>query len=217
VSASLFADTATAPGLFVTVDGPNGSGKTSLIDAVSAQLVGRAAVHCTRQPSPTPLGRLIREIERDTRGRAFACLIAGDRHQQLQSEILPQLAAGRVVLCDRYIESSLVLQRLDGVAKDDILALNRGILRPDVRIRLLAEPEILKQRLAARPADPSRRFERLPDAPEGELALYEQADRLLSENYQLPASVYDTSRTEAQGLAEQVSSVILARLQQSRR
>jgi hypothetical protein len=65
------------------------------------------------------------------------------------------------------------------VPTEEIVALNHGILRPDVRIRLLAEPEILASRLAARPAEPSRRFERLPDASERELELYADADRLL--------------------------------------
>jgi thymidylate kinase len=105
-----------------------------------------------------------------------------------------------------------VLQRLDDVPTDEILALNHGILRPDVRIRLLAEPEILASRLAARPADPSRRFERLPDASERELELYADADRLLASEHQLPATVYDTSTTEASGLAARMSGVIRGHL-----
>lgn len=208
MSVALFADTATAPGLLVTVDGPNGSGKSTLIEAVVALLGAEPRVHRTRQPSPTALGELIRAGEQEYHGRALACLIAGDRHHQLSSEILPSLQAGAIVLCDRYIESSLVLQRLDGVGSAEILELNRGILRPDVRIRLLAEPGILASRLAARPPDATRRFERLPGASERELELYEQADRLLNSEHQLPATVYDTSRTEAAGLGERMSSVI---------
>ncbi len=208
MSGALFSDTTTAPGLFVTVDGPNGSGKSTLIDAVLGRLDGKAPVHRTHQPSPTPLGQLIRAGEQEYRGRALACLIAGDRLHQLSTEILPRLHAGAIVLCDRYIESSLVLQRLDGVPTEEILELNHGILRPDVRIRLLAEPEILASRLAVRPADPSRRFERLPDASERELELYADADRLLASEHQLPATVYDTSTTEASGLAGRMSGVI---------
>jgi dTMP kinase len=208
MSGGLFANTPTAPGLLVTVDGPNGSGKSTLIDAVLAQLDIEQPVHRTRQPSPTPLGQLIRGGEQQYRGRALACLIAGDRLHQLESEILPSLQVGTVVLCDRYVESSLVLQRLDGVSTEEILALNHGILRPDVRIRLLADPEILVARLAARPAEPSRRFERLPGASERELALYEQADGLLSREHRLAATVYDTSTTEAGGLAVRMGDVI---------
>jgi dTMP kinase len=216
VSGALFGGTATAPGLFVTVDGPNGSGKTSLIDAVSARLAAERLVYCTRQPSPTTLGQMIRSSEREFRGRALACLIAGDRHHQLETEIVPRLNDGAVVLCDRYIESSLVLQRLDGVTIDEILAINSGILRPDLRIRLLAQPDILRARLDSRPTDASRRFERAPDAPERELALYQDADRLLTDDYDLPATVYDTSMTHATELAERVAFTITAHLAKQR-
>ncbi len=212
MSGTLFGAIATAPGLFVTVDGPNGSGKTSLIDAVSARLAAERLVYCTRQPSPTKLGQMIRSSERELHGRALACLIAGDRHHQLETEIVPRLNDGAVVLCDRYIESSLVLQRLDGVTIDEILAINRGVLRPDLRIRLLAQPDILRKRLASRPTDASRRFERAPDAPERELALYQDADRLLTDDYALPATVYDTSMTHAAELAERVTFTITAQL-----
>ncbi len=216
MSGTLFDDSSTAPGLFITVDGPNGSGKTSLIDAVSTRLATECLVYCTRQPSPTKLGQMIRSSEREFRGRALACLIAGDRHHQLESEIVPRLNDGAVVLCDRYIESSLVLQRLDGVTIDEILAINSGILRPDHRIRLLAQPDILRARLASRPTDASRRFERAPDAPERELALYQDADRLLTDDYDLPATVYDTSMTHAAELAERVAFTITAHLAEQR-
>jgi dTMP kinase len=216
VSGALFGDIATAPGLFVTVDGPNGSGKTSLIDAVSARLAAEHLVYCTRQPSPTKLGQMIRSSEREFHGRALACLIAGDRHHQLETEIVPRLSDGAVVLCDRYIESSLVLQRLDGVTIEEILAINSGILRPDLRIRLLAQPDILRARLASRPTDASRRFEHAPDAPERELSLYQDADRLLTDDYDLPATVYDTSMTQAAELAERVTLMITAHLAKQR-
>jgi dTMP kinase len=206
----LFASTATAPGLFVTVDGPNGSGKSTLIDAIVGLLGEEPAIYRTRQPSPTTLGELIRGGEQNYRGRALACLVAGDRHYQLSNEVLPRLQAGAIVLCDRYVESSLVLQRLDGVPTEEILTLNRGILRPDLRIRLFADADILAARLAARPVDPSRRFEQIPGASGRELLLYEDADRLLSQEHEAPATAYDTSYTEAEGLAARVSKTIQA-------
>jgi dTMP kinase len=208
MSGTLFAETPTAPGLFVTVDGPNGSGKSSLIEAVAEALEGELVVHRTCQPSPTELGRLIREGEREYRGRALACLIAGDRLAQLESEIIPRLQDGEIVLCDRYIESSLVLQRIDGLSISEILVLNAGITRPDLRIRLLANADILARRLEARTADLSRRFERMPDASQRELELYDDADRLLAGEHELAAIVYDTSATDAAGLAERMIEAI---------
>jgi dTMP kinase len=197
-------------GLFVTIDGPNGSGKTSLVAAVAAQLEAAGdAVHRTKQPSPTPLGDAVRAAERDVRGRALACLVAGDRQHQADTEIIPMLMNGATVLCDRYVESSLVLQRLDGVDIDYILAINAGIPRPALRIRLLAQPKVLAERLARRPTTPGRRFERTA-GPERELQLYAEADELLTEREALPATVFDTTLTEAHGLGVVAAKMILS-------
>jgi dTMP kinase len=125
------------------------------------------------------------------------------------SEICPRLTEGLTVICDRYIESSLVLQRLDDVAVEYILAINAGILRPSMRVRLLAEPGLLAARLAARPLDPVRRFERSA-GPERELELYAEADRLLNEREALPATVIDTSATEAEELGARLAGMILS-------
>jgi dTMP kinase len=206
---TIFADTR-ARGRFVTIDGPNGSGKTSLAAAVAARLgAAGQAVHPTRQPSPTPLGDTVRAAEREVKGRALACLVAGDRHHQADAEIIPKLTDGAIVLCDRYIDSSLVLQRLDGVEIDYILAINAGIPRPGLRIRLLAEPRTLAERLAQRPPAPERRFERSA-GPERELELYAEADELLTEREQLPATVFDTTLTDAQGLGAVAAELILS-------
>lgn len=198
-------------GLLVTIEGPNGAGKTSLALAVAARLEAAGEpVHRTRQPSPTPLGDTIRAAEREVKGRALACLVAGDRHYQSDTEIIPQLRAGATVLCDRYIESSLVLQRFDGVELDYILEINRGIPRPGVRIQLLAKPDVLTKRLAQRTVAPERRFER-GIGPARELQLYADADTLLTEREQLPASLFDTTATDAEGLGAVVAELILSR------
>ncbi len=68
------------------------------------------------EPSPTPLGQLIRAGTGECTGMALACLVAGDRHHHLATEIRPALAARQIVLCDRYLPSSLVLQRMDGIS-----------------------------------------------------------------------------------------------------
>jgi len=198
-------------GLLVTIEGPNGAGKTSLALAVAGRLEAAGErVHRTRQPSPTPLGDTVRAAERDVKGRALACLVAGDRHYQCDTEIIPQLRAGATVLCDRYIESSLVLQRFDGVELDYILEINRGIPRPGVRIQLLATPEVLAERLAQRTIAPERRFERGIGAAL-ELELYADADTLLTEREQLPASLFDTSATDVDGLGAVVAELVLSR------
>jgi dTMP kinase len=186
--------------MLVTVDGPNGSGKTFLTRALAVRLrEGGIAVHSTRQPSPSALGEFVRGAEVEVRGRGLACLVAADRHQQCEGEIIEHLRAGEIVLCDRYVESSLVLQRLDEVETEFILHVNAGIPRPDLRVRLQAEPETIRARLRGRQHDPERRFEQTA-GPERELDLYEEADRLLAETYGLEANVYDTTDTDANEL-----------------
>jgi dTMP kinase len=205
----MFTD-APAGGLLVTIDGPNGSGKTTLASALAAQLQAAGeTVHRTRQPSATALGDTIRNAERDVSGRALACLVAGDRHHQTRTEIIPRLVQGATVICDRYVESSLVLQRLDGVEIDYIFDINAGIPRPALRVGLLAEPATLAARVAQRPFAPERRFERTV-RPERELELYAEADELLIQREQLPARVFDTTGTDAQGLGAAVAKLILS-------
>jgi len=208
MSEGLFRERTNRPGMLVTIDGPNGSGKTFLTEAISAELLARGvAVHSTHQPSATSLGHFARDAEAELRGRGLACLVAADRHQQVDSEIGRQLDAGKIVLCDRYIESSLVLQRIDGVETGFILAINAGIPRPDLRIRLRAAPAMIRQRLDSRQPDPGRRFERSA-GPEQELELYEEADQLLSESFGVAAQIYDTTETDAAELGAKVAAVI---------
>jgi dTMP kinase len=206
---SLFRTAANEPGFLVTIDGPNGSGKTFLTEALEKELQRTgASVHSTCQPSPTELGRYVRDAEAGVRGRALACLVAADRHSQCETEIEERLRGGEIVLCDRYVESSLVLQRLDGVKTEFIVAVNSGIPRPDLRLRLLATPERLRQRLASRQADKGRRFER-SGGPECELELYAEADELLTEEHDLPATVYDTTQTEAEELGARAARLVV--------
>jgi dTMP kinase len=211
MSEELFKDGSNRPGMLVTIDGPNGSGKTSLTEVVTAELEARgAAVYSTHQPSSGALGQFARSSEAELRGRGLACLVAADRHQQVEGEVASHLGAGEIVLCDRYIESSLVLQRIDGVEVEFIVAVNAGIPRPDLRIVLRAEPETLHERLAAREPDPARRFEQTA-AGARELRLYEEADRFLAETYGLPAVDFDTTSTDAAELGRQVAPLIEAK------
>lgn len=206
---ALFADTDNRPGLLVTVDGPNGAGKTSLANAVASAL--REAgneVHTTCQPSPTPLGELVRASEIEMNGRALACLVAADRHHQARTEIAEHLTAGQIVLCDRYVESSLVLQRLDGVETEFILAINSGIPRPDLRILLSATTKALEDRLAARLDDPRRRFENTA-GPVREIELYGEAEHLLETRFGLAATNYDTTHTATEELGGIAAQLVL--------
>ncbi|HKS50107.1 MAG TPA: hypothetical protein VJT49_34380 [Amycolatopsis sp.] len=72
---------------------------------------------------------------------ALACLCAADRHHQFATEIVPALREGQVVVCDRYVASSLVLQGLDGLSAEVVWQLNHGVYRPDLSVILtVAQP-----------------------------------------------------------------------------
>ncbi|OMI33552.1 dTMP kinase [Streptomyces sparsogenes] len=165
-------------GMFVTIDGPGGVGKSTVTAAVVSQL--RAAglpVHQTREPSDTTLGQLARHGTEDYRGMTMACLIAADRYSHLEREIRPAVARGDAVVCDRYIASSLVLQVLDGVGRDFVWELNRQADMPDLAVILNARADVITKRLGRRGAH--SRYEREPGGTEQECALYLEAARFL--------------------------------------
>jgi dTMP kinase len=165
-------------GFFVTLDGPGGVGKSTMRDALAAQLREDGhVVHATREPSDTPLGELARHGTDTYQGMAMACLIAADRYHHLKEEIRPALKRGDIVVCDRYIGSSLVLQVMDGVNRDLVWELNRHARLPDLSAFLTAHPDVIANRLAQRGTH--SRFERMPGSSMIEFGLYAEAATFL--------------------------------------
>lgn len=149
----------TLNGYFIAVDGPNGVGKSTLIEAVKNRLESlEYDVHITREPTNTKLGGFLREFAEEHSGLSLACLVAADRYEHIEKEIMPSLKKGRLVISDRYILSSLILQEMDGVSTADILNLNSEILKPDLQLAVFADERILKKRLSER--DKLTRFEK---------------------------------------------------------
>jgi len=166
-------------GLFITFDGPNGCGKTTVLQGVASRLAGQGLdIFETKEPTNSELGQFVRAAEESTSGKAFACLVAADRYKHISCEVLPALAQGMIVISDRYVASSLVLQRLDGVETEFIWAINGSVLVPDLSIILLAEPAVLERRLSGRPK--YSRFERTKSRAD-ELAFYREAALFLTE------------------------------------
>jgi dTMP kinase len=132
----------------------------------------------TTEPSDTTLGRLVRSSETHLTGRTLALAVAADRYDHIATTILPSLTSGRVVVCDRYVQSSLVLQRLDGLELDEIWAYNAFVRPPDLSVYLVDDPSAIQRRLAERP-----RRSRLEEAgsPARELTLYNDAFEVLAQ------------------------------------
>ena len=195
-------------GRFVSIDGPGGSGKSTVAALVTTRLArGGLAVVQTREPSPTPLGELIRASTDNYAGMALACLVAGDRHHHLAAEIRPALAAGQIIICDRYLPASLVLQRMDGIGWDVIVQLNQGADQPDLAVILNGSPDMIAARLAARGRH--SRFERQPGSSQTESDLYtDTAARLAETGW--PMCIIDISTRSADQAAKIVTDRILA-------
>ena len=160
----------------------------------------------TAEPSPTPLGQLIRASTDTYHGMALACLVAGDRHHHLAAEIRPHMESGAIVLSDRYLPASLVLQRMDGLDWETIWKLNTPVEVPGLAVILNAEPEILASRLAGRGAH--SRFERLATGPVTESGLYHDAAALLV-SVGWPVCAIDTTASTPDEVAAIVTDRIL--------
>jgi dTMP kinase len=137
--------------LFITFEGLDGSGKTTQLRHLAAALKAEEhRVVTLRQPGGTALGDRIRSVLLDSRSEAEVGTIApeaemalmfADRAQSLQQVILPALAQGAVVLCDRYTDSSEAYQGSGrGLGTERILAMHRVVcndVQPDLTILLL--------------------------------------------------------------------------------
>lgn len=189
-------------GVFVSIDGPGGAGKTTLVRHLHRWLADRGhAVQATTEPSHGPLGELARHGSDTYHGHALACLVAADRYHHLATEIRPALWTGHVVLSDRYVASSYVLQRLDGVPIEFIEAVNADVDRPDLAVLLTADPVVTTQRIATRGVH--SRFETDLDIHHREADLYhDTAARLAAAGY--PIVTVDTSSQCPQRVTEQV-------------
>lgn len=148
------------PGVFITLEGPDGSGKSSLLRRLSAHLAAAGCdVVATREPGSTPLGEQVRRLVLDTEpkidrtGLADALLFAASRAQHVADVIRPALERGAVVVCDRYADSSMAYQGAgSGLPMDELAAVQRfatGGLVPDLTILLDLPVEVGLSRKSA--------------------------------------------------------------------
>lgn len=165
--------------LFIAVEGPNGVGKTTIASLLVEHLGihSRLPVHLTTEPTRSELGQLVRRAESTLQGRALALALAADRADHLETEIIPKLDEGYHVVTDRYVQSSLVLQRIDGLDFDEVWGYNQYVL-PATTIYLENDPQVIRARLGER-----SRLTRLEitGTPERELELYREAAAFLGQ------------------------------------
>ncbi|QOD93969.1 dTMP kinase [Chryseoglobus sp. 28M-23] len=143
-------------GLFLTLEGGDGSGKSTQMGALTAWLEqqGRTVVQ-SREPGGTDLGLELREIVLHRRGfiapRAEALLYAADRAHHIATVVRPALERGDVVIQDRYLDSSVAYQGAGRVleaneVRDLSLWATEGLL-PDLTVLLDLDPAVGRERL----------------------------------------------------------------------
>ena len=155
--------TAVGRGTFITFEGPDGSGKTTQIALLAQRLrSGGPQPVLLRQPGGTALGERIRATLLDSRESVShpiaplteLAMMFADRAQSIHEIILPALAEGKVVLCDRYTDSSEAYQGAGrGLGSERVLAVHRAIcddLQPNLTVLLLPDLTSALQRARLR-------------------------------------------------------------------
>ena len=138
-------------GIFVVIDGPNGVGKTTVINELEREIKNIGIKYIlTKEPTNSKLGQFIRANQDIYKNEILACLIAANRYEHINSLIIPKLDEGYLVISDRYLPSSLVYQSIDNLDKDFIMSINKNIIIPDLTVILTASIETLVDRISKR-------------------------------------------------------------------
>ena len=144
-------------GLLIAVEGADGAGTTTQCRRLESWLsaAGRS-VHLTREPSPGPIGLVLRELLGGAHApfpdAAMALLFAADRVDHLAREIAPAKARGAIVISDRYLLSSLVYQSLS-LPREFVAAINQLAPDPDLTLLVDVPVEVAAARRRARGGD----------------------------------------------------------------
>jgi dTMP kinase len=144
-------------GIFICLEGLDGCGKSTQAEILANWLKSLDKdVILTAEPTKGPIGRFLRKI---IQGRvevaplAEAMLFAADRCDHLEKLVKPALARGKVVVCERYIYSSLAYQGARGVPEQTIRKLNEQFLRPHLVILLDVPVDVALRRMKKRNLD----------------------------------------------------------------
>ena len=145
--------------MFITFEGGEGAGKSTAIKRIVEKLTSEGyEIVLTREPGGTPIAEEIRNVILDKKNTAMdprteALLYAASRRQHLVEKVIPALREGKLVLCDRFIDSSLAYQGgareigIDNVYNMNLFA-TEGML-PDLTILFDIKPEVGLARIAA--------------------------------------------------------------------
>jgi dTMP kinase len=138
-------------GIFIVIEGLDGSGKTTQANMLAKNLAKNHTVLLTAEPSRGKIGTFIRQgclyEKKRLPTEAEALLFAADRIEHMQNELEPALSEGKIVICDRYIFSSLAYQGSAGLSLKWIETINARALEPDFSIFIDVPPQLVLERL----------------------------------------------------------------------
>ncbi len=141
-------------GAFIVLEGIDGSGKTTQAKLLASELEKSYHAVYTAEPSENRIGLFIRNAclyeEKRLLPDVEALLFAADRVEHVENEIKPALEEGRLVICDRYIHSSLAYQGSANLSLAWIKAINKDALKPDLAVFIDVSPETVLKRLERR-------------------------------------------------------------------
>ena len=156
-------------GLFISIEGPDGSGKSTQIENIKQFFCDKGIdIVFTREPGGTAIGERIREIILDKNCSEMdymteAMLYAAARSQHVAQVIRPSLEEGKIVICDRFVDSSIAYQGYGRKLGDAVAIINDfaiGKCLPDVTFLMKLDPRIGRRRIDA---DKQDRLEREQD------------------------------------------------------
>ena len=143
-------------GLFISIEGPDGSGKSTQIENIRKFFEEKnIEIVFTREPGGTPIGERIREIILDNSFKEMdsmteAMLYAASRAQHVAQIIKPALDQGKVVVCDRFVDSSLAYQGYGRHLGDAVEVINGYAVNgcmPDITFLMKVDPNVGKHRI----------------------------------------------------------------------
>ena len=143
-------------GIFISIEGPDGSGKSTQIENIKEFFHDKNMdIIFTREPGGTPIGERIREIILDRKCSEMdpmteAMLYAAARAQHVAQVIRPALEKGKIVICDRFVDSSIAYQGYGRKLGEAVASINCFAVKecmPDVTILLKLDPSVGKHRI----------------------------------------------------------------------
>ncbi|ANF95094.1 dTMP kinase [Paenibacillus bovis] len=152
-------------GLFIAIEGMDGSGKTSQLERIKQYLTEKkVSFLSTREPGGIPVSEQIRNVilnvDNHMSGLTECLLYASARREHLIQKVIPAVQSGQLVICDRYVMSSLAYQGYGRELGQAVLDINRLAIQvdqreywADVNIYINVRPEVGLERIMAKTSD----------------------------------------------------------------